>query len=286
MKFMKLTDDSIKLIVVGCEKEEWNRRVLDSLHAVTDYFSLHHYSGEGDAGIYAPFHGEKGLLRTLENVKKLIDTYPVKVENFSPWYRFSPRQEKIKIALDEWNIWDFVKNETYGLQPTYCWRDALWVASVLNDIIMEEAIEIANMAQMVNVLAPIVTEKEGSWFQTIAYPLRVYRKYMSGRRVSLNFANPSIGVENKLEALSVSAVIREDGSLCIASVNRDFDNGQEIDISQLWKESMKMFKLITMTCSSPRTVCSLDGCPIEVTEQVAESERIQLLPGSINLIII
>lgn len=286
IKFMKLTDKTIKTVIVGCEKEEWNRTVLDSLHSVTDYFSIHHYSGEGNGNIYTPFEGERNLLEHIKKVKALIDTYPERVENFNPWYRFPPRSEKIKIALDEWNIWDFKQDETYGLQQIYCWRDALWVASVLNDVIMEPAVGMANMAQMVNVLAPIVANEEGSYFQTIAYPLKLYRKNMVGKRLQLSFENVAISNCDNLQALSISAVLREDGSTCVAVVNRDLDNSQEIDLSQLWKDRRNGIKMITLTCDSPRAICTMKECPVTIKEIFVEEEMIRILPGSVYLLVI
>lgn len=110
-----LTDDTIKTIIVGCADEQWNKTVLDSLHEVTDYISLHHYSTTQNAGLYEPFYGESELKKTLKHVSNLIDLYPDKIENFSPWYRFSPRDNKIKIILDEWNIWDFEDDNAYPL---------------------------------------------------------------------------------------------------------------------------------------------------------------------------
>ena len=286
IKFMKLTDKTIKTVIVGCENEEWNRPVLESLHSVTDYFSIHHYSGEGNGNIYTPFEGEKHLLETIKKVKALIDTYPERVENFNPWYRFTPRSEKIKIALDEWNIWDFKQDETYGLQQIYCWRDALWVASVLNDIIMEPAIGMANMAQMVNVLAPIVANEEGSYFQTIAYPMKLYRKNMNGKRLQLSFENVTIRNYDDLQALNISAVLREDESICVAVVNRDLNTMQEIDVSQLWTDRRKGIKMITLTCDSPRAVCSMEVYPVITKEIFVAEEIIRILPGSVNLLVI
>ena len=291
IKFMKLTDDSIKTIVVGCEREDWNKPVLDSLHAVTDYFSLHHYSGEGKKGLYGPFEGEKSLTKLVKNVLALLDTYPEKVTDFNPWYRFSPRQEKIKIALDEWNIWDFEDNETYGLLPTYCWRDALWVASVLNLILMTPSIGMANMAQMVNVIAPIVAEEKGSWFQTIGYPLRLYRKQMLGERMEVRGKSPVIDTEaGKIEAFSISAVKAQDGRVCVAIVNRDMENSYSVSLAgegiSAKADNSKQLPMTVLTATASRAVCSLEeNCVTEKSLQVC-AENIILVAGSVNIITI
>lgn len=299
IKFMKLTDDSIKTVIVGCEKEEWNKLVLDSLHVVADYFSIHHYSGEGDKGLYEPFEGEKILTNLVKNVSALIDTYPEKVTDFNPWYRFSPRSEKIKIALDEWNIWNFEANETYGLLPTYCWRDALWVASILNLLVMTPSIGMANMAQMVNVIAPIIAEQEGSWFQTIGYPLRLYRKIMLGDRVETEFVSPLVdgGEAGMIPALSVSAVKTKDGHIYLAVVNRDMENEQVISLSGEGMEASaceqensvnrgfgNQLIMTVLTGDSPRAECSMKECCVHEYRQQVYPDNIILAAGSVNII--
>lgn len=286
IKFMKLTDDSIKTVIVGCEKEEWNRKVLDSLHSVTDYFSLHHYSGEGGKGLYGPFEGEKHLRGMVKSVKELLSIYPEKVTDFNPWYRFSPRQEKIKIVLDEWNIWDFAENEHYGLLQRYCWRDALWVASVLNFLIEEPSIELANMAQMVNVLAPIVTEKESSWYQTIAYPLILYRHYMLGERLVTEYTSPKIdgGGAGVIDALSICSVCDGNGKYCVALVNRDFEKDYEICLCGERIAGISEFKMISLTGDAPRAQCSvMDNC-VHTTTATVVGEKVILKAGSINIL--
>ena len=286
IKFMKLTDDSIKTVIVGCEKNDWNKQVLDALHPVTDYLSVHHYSGEGGKGIYGPFEGEKYLKEVLSEISGLLDTYPVEVTDFNTWYRFSPRKGKIKIALDEWNIWDFVNDKTYGLLPTYCFRDALWVASILNLLINTPSIGMANMAQMVNVIAPIVSEEKGSWFQTIAYPLRLYRNTMLGERIELSFTSPVIAINNigEIDAISLAAVKNEDGTIRIAAVNRDLDKDYVImpDDADIFVD--KDVAMTVLFGDSPRAICSLDyNCVHENTETVT-GDKILLRAGSINLI--
>ena len=288
IKFMKLTDDSIKTVIVGCEKEEWNRTVLDSLHPVTDYFSIHHYSGEGGKGLYGPFEGEKHLRSMIAQVSALIDTYPEKVTEFNPWYRFSPRQDRVKIALDEWNIWDFAENEHYGLLQRYCWRDALWVASVLNFLIEESSIGLANMAQMVNVLASIITEEEGSWYQPIAYPLIMYRQYMLGKRLKVEYASPKLdgGAAGVVDALSISAVCDENGDICVAIVNRDFEKDYEITLSGERIAGRSGCKMITLSGDAPRAYCSMEKCCVHITTQETDAETVRLKAGCIHILCI
>lgn len=284
IKFMKLTDKTIKTVIVGCDDEKWNRPVLDALHPVTDYFSYHHYSGEGNKGLYGPFDGEKYLKNAIDKLIELIDEYPDTITEFSPWYRFPPRSEKIKIALDEWNIWNFIQNETYGLLQTYNWRDALWTASILNLLISKPEIGMANLAQSVNVIAPIIAEKGGSWFQTIAYPIKLYRDTMLGTRLPVSFQTPHIDgkAAGDIEALNISAVKNEDGTIRIAAVNRDFMTDHEI---QIISDDFPIHGTMTVLVgTAPDAVCSLDTCCVHESQEVIHTEKILLRAGSINLI--
>ncbi len=281
IKWMKLTDRRIRTVVVGCDDMRWNRAVLDRLHAVTDYLSYHHYSGTGGMGVYGVFAGERALCQKLDELKALLDEYPETVTDFSPWYRFPPRQQKMQIALDEWNIWDFQPDETYGLMQTYCWRDALWTASVLNQLIMRPEIGMANLAQSVNVIAPIVAGQDGSWYQTIAYPLLHYRRMMTGERLTLHFQSPKMdgGKAWELDALSLAAVRREDGAVCIAAVNRDLEQPHQLEWDAPVQADVRM-----LYSDSPMAACSAErSCVKEKKEQITGSS-ILLPPGTVTLI--
>ena len=284
IKWMKLTDKTIKTVIVSCDDMRWNKTVLDKLHAVTDYFSYHHYSAEGNKGIYGPFDGERQLRERLRQIADLINTYPKEVTDFSPWYRFPPRQDKIRIALDEWNIWDFVPDETYGLLQTYNWRDALWTASVLNLLISMPEIGMANLAQSVNVIAPVVAQEDGSWFQTIAYPLMHYRHAMTGNRLAVHFESPTInaGAAGQIDALSICAVVREDGTVCIAAVNRNLESACEIHLKGVSAPTAQITRLLG---ECPEATCSMySSCVHETNLQVDLSENLLLPPASISII--
>ncbi len=294
IKFMKLTDKSIKTVIVGCDNPVWNKAVLDALHPMTDYFSLHHYSGEREKGLYGPFEGEQELIAMIREVSELLQQYPDKVTDFSQWYRFPPRESAIEITVDEWNIWNADSSETYGLYAHYNWRDAIWVASALNVLLSEPRIGMANMAQMVNIIAPIIAEEHGSWFQTIAYPFLMYREHMHGERVEVSFEPVWIdgAPANQLNALSVCALRGEDGVLRVAAVNRDFSQAHEICIcdKNLTKNMVGEQRqeptacMTTLSAPSWSSVCTLDSNCVQQSVTNVNLDQIRLLPGSVNLI--
>ena len=225
IKFMKLSDKSIKTVIVGSDNNEaWNKPVLDAIGDMTDYLSFHYYAAEGDMGLYGPFAGEKQFASIVSEIDALLDTYPEKPEKFSQWYRFPPRQDKIKLMIDEWNIWQYQDDGIYGLHMHYDWRDAVWVSSMLNNFIADEHIAGCNMAQLCNIIAPIVATKDGCFAQTIFTPCAVYRSTMYGERLDTVIEGQyplDGGKAGEISAISAAAVKR-DGITYTAVTNRDF----------------------------------------------------------------
>ena len=223
-KYMKLTDPDIRLVFVGSDDELWNRAVLDALSPVCDYFSLHTYAGEGGMGPYGPFRQLQDILAKTDRLAELVRSYPARVSGFSPWYRFPPRQEAIRLCLDEWNLWDPAPRpgDRYGLLTTYNWRDALWTACFLIALIRRcDAVGIACMAQLVNVLAPIVADDQGSHIQTTYYPLHYFRAHCGGRLLPWQSPSPTFdgGAAGQLEQLHLCATAHDDGKVTLLAVN-------------------------------------------------------------------
>jgi alpha-L-arabinofuranosidase len=174
-KIMKWTDPTIQLVSCGKNGwDDWDRVVLERLARYIDFHSIHIYTGSSDyySNVLAPHQAE----RAIEICQGLIERV-----------RYSQRIEHpISIAYDEWNVWFRTQNDTHpGLEEIYTLADALAVATYLNGFIRHcRSVGIANYAQLVNVIAPIFTSKQGMFLQTIYYPLYLYREYM--REVALD----------------------------------------------------------------------------------------------------
>jgi len=221
-KLMKLQDPSIELIMVG-DKEEWNKQVLEELHPICDYISLHLYAGTKPgkpASLFESIAGmEKDIKRTAAQIAAIA---PKKVESFSKWYRFPARKQPVKIALDEWGIWESNGEGAYGLEMKYNWNHALGVANFLNIFHRNaDVIGMATWAQTVNVLAPIMTNASGSFCQTIYYPMELYRRLCG---------NKSLTTEVTGTALDVAAST-DDKTITIAIVNKDSSNASDITLN-------------------------------------------------------
>lgn len=267
-KYMKMTDESIKLVYVGYD-EAWNRAVLESLGAVCDYLSIHFYANTS-GGEYAPFAMTDQFAKsTLEPAFKLLDEFNEKEIDLNVWYRIPPRQGDIKIALDEWNIWNAGKTELsrYGVIQSYTWLNAVWTAEFLNLLIRNsDRIGIANMAQMVNVIAPIMAEKNGSYRQTTFYPMKLFREY-AGKTY----------VPSSCDALD-AVVTETDGVHTVLLANRE---NEAVELKLPFASGKK----ITVTCPEAGCINTLEKDFVSVTEEPVENGGTVIPPCSVCILV-
>jgi len=174
-KLMKWIDRDIKLVACGSSHfgggwVDWNRTVLRYLKDDADYIALHTYLGNRDKDYYKFLASTTDVEKRIKIVEGLIN------ETMST----TSRQTPIYIAFDEWNVWyrawiDKQLEETYNLE------DALVAAQFLNCFVRNaHVVKIANMAQLVNVIAPIRADKSGMWLQTIYHPLQLFATHCQG----------------------------------------------------------------------------------------------------------
>ena len=111
-----------------------------------------------------------------------------------------------------------------------------WQGNINWAKVATEDIGMANLAQMVNALAPIVTCGSRSWVQTTYHVLSLYRKNLQGRSVRCAFSAPSCASlpAGSLSVLDASACLRSDGTICLFLVNLSQDASLEVALPQAW----------------------------------------------------
>lgn len=119
--------------------------------------------------------------RAIEITAGLIDL--ARAENHVP-----PTVPRQKICFDEWNVWDPVRAPgEQGAEERYTLSDALAVGVWLNVFVRQaKHVGMANIAQSVNVISPLMTTSKGVVKQTTWWPLLLFSKYMRGRTVAVN----------------------------------------------------------------------------------------------------
>jgi alpha-N-arabinofuranosidase len=225
-KLMKWTDPGVKLIAAGSSNfgpgsdwTSWNRTVLQYLNQHADYLSLHTYVGNA-ANNYADFMASSMELdHRTKTAEGIIDAA----------LSGQPGNRRIYIAWDEWNVWYRARGAQQRgrriLEERYNLEDALVVATFLNSFINHaHIVKIANMAQLVNVIAPIFTNDKGMFLQTIYYPLQLFATNAKGKSLELFIDSPKYETPrfSDIPYLDVSAAY-DNGSLVLNVVNRHRD---------------------------------------------------------------
>ncbi len=172
-KFARWTDRDVRLIACGGGEPEWDWEVLKTAGHFIDYISYHDYFRPDPDGDPYESLVARGYLggRYIRDLWGLIE---------AARHRYDIRRP-IHICVDEWNVFyrrnDFSKYGTLH-EEQYDLADALCVAAYLNTLIRNaDAVTMANMAQMVNVIAPIFTSPEGLFLQTIYFPLLMHAEH-------------------------------------------------------------------------------------------------------------
>ncbi|KAI9149108.1 alpha-N-arabinofuranosidase C [Paramyrothecium foliicola] len=245
-KALKLLDPSVVLILCGeTGYSTWDSYVLKEcvkfdIHglggsttaSLIDMHSIHIYTASEDH-----LKNATAAERSIEITAGLIDL--ARAENKVP-----PGVRRQKICFDEWNVWDPVRAPgEQGAEEKYNLSDALAVSIWLNVFIRQSKyIGMANIAQSVNVISPLMTTKDGLVKQTTWWPLLLYSRYMRGSTIAANVRSGEYLGETKPEWirgaietpwLDVSAALGDDGMINLAVVNIHEEKDFETDIRGL-----------------------------------------------------
>ena len=233
-KAMRRADESVKLIASGSSNFGgaadwigWNRAVLEKLRGEIDYISLHTYIGNRDNNFERFLAASQDIDERIEIVEGLIRAAQSGRPNARPIY----------IAFDEWNVWyrarggsEFDTGRT-ALEERYNFEDALAMGMFMNSFIRHaNVVKMANLAQLVNVIAPIFTNKQGLFLQTTYFPLVEYGKQRNNVALDLLLSSPTYTVGNRrpLPYLDVSATLERGNRLVYLNV---LNRSEKMDIT-------------------------------------------------------
>jgi alpha-N-arabinofuranosidase len=246
-KLMRLTDPTIKFIAAGssnyrtnADPDEWNATILHELRDVVDYIALHIYVGNPNDNYYNFLSTPLVMEQRTQVVKGMI------LEEMQKASRRN--RDPIYIAWDEYNVWYRARTDesmqgTRALEEHYNLEDALVIAGFLNVFVRNaDIVKMANMAQLVNVIAPIFTSETGMFKQTIYYPLELFANNVRGTSLDVYVDCDTydtdeffIGLgesrtkQTNVPYLDVSAT-HKDGEVILCVVNRNKDKAITTDI--------------------------------------------------------
>jgi len=239
-KVMKLVDDSIELVACGSSYYEmptfasWEATVLEHTYEYVDYLSLHRYYGNQKNDIKSYLAKSMDMDRFIKGVIAICD-----------YIKAKKRSEKtLYLSFDEWNVWyhsheQDKKQEPWQqapplLEDIYNFEDSLLVGCLLITLLKNsDRVKIACLAQLVNVIAPIMTESGGEvWRQTTFYPFMQCANYGHGVVLNPVIDSPEYSCEEFAAVPYVESVAvhnEEKDEVIIFAVNRSLD--EEIDFT-------------------------------------------------------
>jgi len=219
-KAMRWNDPSIKLIAsgssnFGADWIGWNRTVLEKTAGLIDYISLHTYIGNRENNF-------ERFLAASQNIEHYIKAVQGQIEAVQSGQR-NPRP--ISIAYDEWNVWYRARGDGDGkLEEIYNYEDALAMGMFFNSFFRHaDIVKMANLAQLVNGIAPIFTNKAGLFLQPIYFPIAEYGKQRGNMSLDLLVVAPTYSVDNRppLKYLDVSGTYNaKEGIVYLNVLNR------------------------------------------------------------------
>ncbi len=251
-KAMRRVDPSIKLIASGSSNFRpgydwigWNRTVLDRLGGDIDYISLHTYIGNRENDLERFLAEGQNIDSRIEIVKGQIKAVQAMQANPRPIY----------IAYDEWNVWYRARggseHETgrTRLEEIYNFEDALAMGMFFNSFLRHaDVVKMANLAQIVNVIAPIFTNEQGLFLQPIYFPIAEYAKQRGNLSLDVMVSSPTYKVGNRepVGYLDVSSTSdKKNGFVYVNVLNRSKANdisaeienqsGKLSDTAQAWQ---------------------------------------------------
>jgi alpha-N-arabinofuranosidase len=220
-KAMRRVDPGIKLVASGSSNYgadwiQWNRTVLEMLRDHIDYIGIHTYINNRGNDL-------EQFLAWSERVEHYIGITASLIDEVRSG---RPDARPIYIAYDEWNVW-YRAFEDQDLEEVYNFEDALAMGMFFNSFFRHaDVVKMANLAQMVNVIAPIMTNEEGCFLQPTYFPLVEYGKQRGNVSLDVWVDSPTYTTGNRatVKYLDVSATYDPDaGELYLNVLNRSED---------------------------------------------------------------
>jgi alpha-L-arabinofuranosidase len=299
---MRYVDPSLKLVACGSSGPgmptylEWDREVLEQCYEYVDAISLHRYftNAEETGGDSSKF-----LAMNL-SMERQIDEVAA-VSDMVRGHKRSPK--KLWLSFDEWNVWyrartgDAVNGHRQGaphlLEEVYNLEDALLVGGLINSLIRKaERVELACLAQLVNVIAPIMTNANGLLRQTIYYPYSWALEFARGAALELLVESSTYDVSGMgaVSYVDAAGTYQSDtGKIALFLLNRDLAKPHQVEI--VWEgSSPRPGDAVVLTGNDLKATNTFDT-PARVAPQKAEKPStsggrttIELAPRSYTVI--
>jgi alpha-N-arabinofuranosidase len=279
---MRAVDPSLQLIACGSSGPlmptylEWDREVLEQCYDYVDGLSLHRYVGNTPEETGSDSTKYVAINLTLD--QQIEETLAV-----CDMVRGHKRSKKqLWLSFDEWNVWyrqrsgdavDGHRTEApHLLEEIYNLEDALVVGGLMNSLLRHaDRVKIACLAQLVNVIAPIMTNRDGLFLQTIFYPYSWGLEYARGSVLWVLTDSPTYEVAGmgQVPYLDVVGTMAEDGKVSLFILNRDLAKARSFEVNWQDKAPGQVLASWVLTGDDLKAVNGFDA-PRKVVPQALE----------------
>ncbi|WLQ43251.1 alpha-N-arabinofuranosidase [Streptomyces laculatispora] len=231
---MRQIDPSVELVACGSSSRsmptfaEWEATVLAATYDLVDYVSLHAY--------YEEHGGDRdSFLASAVDMESFIEDVVATCDHVGARLKST---KKINLSFDEWNVWYMARSRQEAqanpldwpeaprlLEDNYSVTDAVVFGTLLIALLRHaDRVTVACLAQLVNVIAPIMTEPGGpAWRQTTFFPFAQAARYAKGQVLDVRVDSPRYGTARHGETDLLHATAVRDpgtGAVTVFAVNR------------------------------------------------------------------
>ncbi|MCL3863065.1 alpha-N-arabinofuranosidase [Actinotalea sp. K2] len=299
---MRMVDPDLELVACGSSSSamptfgEWEATVLTETYEFVDYISAHAYYFEEDGDLASFLGSAINMDAFIEDVVATADAV-----------RAVKRSDKrISISFDEWNVW--YQNATPSVPPRDSWpvapvlledhynvADAVVVGNLLISLLRHsDRVRSASLAQLVNVIAPIMTEPGGRiWKQTTYHPFALTSRHAVGQVLRVELSTPSHETKTYGQTPLVDAVATHDpesGAVALFAVNRSLSDPVVVEVDVRALRSPAVVEALTLANPDPyaRATVDDDGTLVPQPNDTATCQdgvvRVELPPVSWSMV--
>jgi alpha-N-arabinofuranosidase len=228
-RVMRLVDPGIELVACGSSGSQmptfgsWEATVLAETYDVVDYVSMHaYYQQHGD--------DRDSFLASAVDMDRFIDAVVATADHVRATGR---HRKRLHISFDEWNVWyqsrfTGEQNLEFASAPrliedVYSVTDAVVVGNLLISLLRHaDRVKIGCLAQLVNVIAPIMTEPGGpAWRQASYHPFALTSRYGRGTVLRLAVDSPTHEADRfgPVPLLDAAAVLADGADTGVSGVD-------------------------------------------------------------------
>lgn len=281
-RLMKGMDPTIKTALSGSSNAgmdtymEWDREVLEICWDDIDYIACHQYSQNHQSET-------EWFLAEGFAIEKMILDYKALVRTVGAQKK---KPKDIKLSFDEWNVWYKAMQMDGGwteaphlIEEVYNLEDALVVATILNAFIRNcDFLAAACLAQLVNVIAPILTNEDGVLIQSTYYPFSILSNATNGAsRCDFYFDGPTTnaGKRGDVPILDIAAFTVGD-ELRVSAVNLSTTETVALKLDSRNGKLPSRGMMITGT--DPKTANTFESPNQVIPVEISVGETVQIPP--------